>query len=155
MQSIDLCLFGEGESAEGAGDSSPIRAHYDGLIRQAEEFSAEQSDFDLRRELEDGEFVRLTSPHYAMSVKQAYRALHHEELLRRAAEQAAEETARRLAQSISSYHRRPQENGIASTAPAVAVTDWRRATPAQRQAHIRAIKAAAARGEHIYPSDAL
>ena len=57
----------------------------------------------------------------------------------------------KLTAAILSGSRRPEEAGLRGTQSPSATFDYRRATPDQRAAFKRRIRAAAARGEKIYP----
>ncbi len=116
-----------------------IRRHLQSLEEQAAAL-----DLDLRRELADPTFARLTAPG-GVSVADAYYALHRRELQQAAMEAAA----RGVARSVRAGVRRPVEE--AGHAPGIPRFDYRRADKQQRQALKSAIRTAAARGEKIYP----
>ena len=121
-----------------------LRLHIRSLEQQAQALRRSVPDFDLRRELKNPAFARLTAPG-GVSLADAYFATHRREL-QQAAVQAA---AQGIARSIQADRRRPQENG--GQAPALTGLDYRKAGKEQRQALKSAIRAAAARGEKLYP----
>lgn len=123
-----------------------ILSHLSSLRAQEAELRREVPDFTLEDAFRDTDFLRLTSPTVGISVRRAYFALHGAERERR----AAEESARRLAQSVASGARRPQEGG-GHTAAALTAADPAQLSAAQRRELKARITAAAARGEKIYP----
>ena len=135
--------------------ATSLAAHVDRLMREAEELKRSVPDFDLWRELENSDFARLTNPASRVSVRAAYYAVHHDEInsrnMRAAAEAAAAETANRLTGAFLSASRRPRENGSTASAASLETVDWRTASRQHLIAQRRAILAAAARGETIYP----
>jgi hypothetical protein len=132
-------------------EEQAIRRHVDELRRQEEEMKKIFPSFDLRRELEDPTFRRMTSPSGGVSVKAAYYAVHHDELQMSAMQEAAKRTAQKMSDAIRSGSVRPDENGISGQAPSVTTFNYRNATPAQRDALKKRIREAAARGEKLYP----
>ena len=134
---------------------SALASHLERLMSEAEELKRSVPDFDLWRELDNSDFARLTNPASRVSVRAAYYAVHHDEInsrnMRAAAEAAAAETAKRLTGAYLSAQRRPQENGTAASAASLETVDWRTASRERLAAQRRAILAAAAKGETIYP----
>jgi len=102
--------------------------------------------FDLQRELQNPAFVRLTAPGVGVSVEEAYCAIHSRQLR----EAAAAASVQQISNAIRAGAMRPEENGTV-TAPAVTAFDYKNASAQQREALRRAIRAAGARGEKIYP----
>ena len=148
IMNLQLFADGEGSAAPMASNGVDVRGHLNSLHRQGEEMSGKYAGFDLRKEMENPMFVKLTAPHVGLSVEDAYMAMHHRELTRA----IAEGTRRELANSIRAGSARPAEHG--RTAPAATVTtfDYRNADRAQRKAFKQEIYRAAARGEKIYPA---
>ena len=136
----------QGSQAPTPSPDPAILSHLGSLRAQEAELRREIPDFRLEDAFQDTDFLRLTSPTVGISVRRAYFALHAPEMERR----AAEESARRLAQSVASGARRPREGG-GHTAAALTAADPARLDPAQRRALKERITAAAARGEKIYP----
>ena len=128
---------------------SPFAVHFAALRQQAEQLRQQHPDFDLEKQLEDPAFVRLTAPGTGLSVADAYYALHRSTLEKAAMETAARQTARSMASAIRSGAARPTESG--ANAPIIRTLDYRHATAQQRDALKQRIRAAAARGEKVYP----
>ncbi len=84
-----------------------LRQHFNGIQKQAEALRETFPDFDLRTELADPVFVRLTSPMVGLSVEDAYYAIHHREITEAGAQAAAEA----LGNSIQAGKNMPNENG--------------------------------------------
>lgn len=120
----------------GVGEEATLRAHFDSLQRQANDLRRQFPDFDLGRALEDPVFLRLTAPGIGVSLEDAYYATHRNQL------------RQNIAQAARS---RPQENGTGAAAPAVTAFDYRHASAQQREELKKAIRAAKARGEKLYP----
>ncbi len=81
------------------------KAQLDSLKQQAETMKKNFPDFDLARELENREFLKLTAPHTGLSLEEAYYALHHREL----AENLSKAATLSAAKSVSSGAARPRE----------------------------------------------
>lgn len=108
-------------------------------------------DFDLRAEMQNPVFARLTSPSVGLSVEDAFHAVHRKEIQAQSMQVAAQKTATMISNAIQSGSHRPDEAGTASQAPSVPKFNYRNATAAQRKALKAEIRRAAARGEKIYP----
>ena len=123
-----------------------------GHIAKLEEETAELKeafpDFDLYRELKNPAFARLTAPENGINAADAYYAIHRKEIQSMRAGQNANEKKSAPKKPLP---KRPSENGISAQAPAVMQFDYRNAGKEQREALKKAIRAAAARGEKIYP----
>ena len=125
--------------------------HIRKLQQQEQEFKAIVPGFDLRQELRNPLFARLTSPGVGLSVEDAFYAVHRREMQEQSMQAAAQQASRMISNAIASGSRRPQESGTAAQAPSVSRFDYRNATPQQRQALKDAIRKAAAEGRKIYP----
>ena len=132
-------------------DETYLRSHYDGLMRQAEQLRAKFPDFDMRTEMLNPVFVRLTAPETGVSLEDAYYTVHRQQIQHSAMEAASRETATRISNAIRSGTARPVENGTASTAASVTAFDYRKASPQQRNALKTRIRQAVARGEKLSP----
>ena len=128
-------------------EQQKIRNHIIGLEQQGEEMKKVFPNFDLRKELQNPTFARMTSPNMGISVQDAYYAVHRQEIMAASAQVTAQQTARKMANAIQSGSRRPQENGTSGQAPSVSNFDHRNMTPAQRADLKRRIMS----GEKIYP----
>lgn len=108
------------------------------------EFLKEQyPDFDLSVEAENPDFVNLLKG--GANLKNAYLALHHDEIVKALVEQAAAEAQTQTADSIRARSMRPLENGMSGKSTALFKTDVSKLTPEQRAEIARR----AARGEKI------
>lgn len=125
--------------------------HIQRLEQQSEAMKTVFPNFDLRTEMQNQTFARLTSPGIGMSVEDAYYAVHRRELQAASMQAAAKKTAEMISNSIQSGSSRPDEAGAASQAPSVTTFDYRHASPAQRKALKDEIRRAAAEGRKIYP----
>lgn len=124
-----------------------FRNHFRELERQAEEMKLYFPGFDLRQELKNPVFARMTAPGVGLRVEDAFYAVHRREL-QSAAVQAAK---RQVSSAIASGALRPRENGLAGQAPAVSSFDYRSASKEQREDLKRRIRLAAAEGKKLYP----
>lgn len=97
--------------------------HIQGLIDQGEKLKATFPNFDLRTEMQNPVFQRLTSPEVGIDVETAYWTLHRQELQTAAMQVAAQKTSQKLSQSIQSGIPRPAENGSRSVSPALDIRD--------------------------------
>ena len=136
-----------------------IAEHLQKLEAQAEAFKAAVPDFDLRTELSDPTFARLTSPNVGLSVEDAYFAMHRQEIQQAQAQQAraavqaaAAQTKAAVANSIQAGQRRPTENTATTQAGSVlSVNDPKNMTPQQRAELKARIRQAAAKGVILMP----
>ena len=126
--------------------------HFISLERQGEELRKIFPSFDLRKELKNPAFARMTAPGTGiMSVEDAYRAVHRKEIEAASSQIIAQKTAEKLSNAIRSGSRRPQESGASSQAPSVTAFDYSKASKAQRREFKNNLLARMARGEKVYP----
>ena len=128
-----------------------FQEHIAKLERQAEAMKATFPNFDLRAELNNPAFARMTAPNVGVSVEDAYYAIHRREIQSASMHAAAQKTAQKISNSIQAGMRRPEEAGASGQAPSVTTFDYRNASRDQREALKNRIRAAAARGEKLYP----
>ena len=128
-----------------------IQQHIQKMEQQGEALKKTFPNFDLRKELQNPAFARMTAPNVGISVEDAYYAVHRNEIQTAAMQVTAQQTAKKIANSIQSGHRRPAENGTSGQAASVTTFDYRNASREQREALKRQIRKAAARGEKVYP----
>lgn len=128
-----------------------IQQHFIKLEQQSEAMKKVFPKFDLRAELKNPVFARMTSPNVGISVEDAYYAVHRNEIQTASMQVAAQKTAEKISNAIQSGSRRPDESGASSQAPSVSTFDYRNASKAQREALKQKIREAAARGEKLYP----
>ena len=121
------------------------------LQQQEQELKAVIPDFDLRKEMQNPTFARLTSPGVGLSVEQAFNAVHYKEMQQRSMQVAAQKTQEMISNAMQSGTNRPDEAGTVSQAPSVSRFDYKNASPAQRKALKDEIYRAAAEGRKIYP----
>lgn len=120
--------------------------HFQGLLAQAGALADKLPDFDLTAELESDAFASLTRPGSAVSVEQAYYAL-HPELRARETEEAARKAAEAVSAAVRSGAARPRENGAQGAT--LGGVNYRGMSKAQREELRRRIYAAGAQGGHL------
>ena len=91
--------------------------HIQGLVDQSKELQQLYPGFNLQQELQNETFARLTGPNSGISVKQAYYAVHQQEIEAAQAAAIAQRTALDMSRSIQSGSSRPQENGLGASNP--------------------------------------
>lgn len=128
-----------------------FQRHIQSLEQQGEALKKTFPKFDLRRELENPAFARMTSPNVGLSVEDAYYAVHRKEIQAASMQITAQKTAQMISNSIQAGQKRPVENGTSGQAASVTSFDYRTASREQREALKRRIREAAARGEKLYP----
>lgn len=128
-----------------------IRNHFNSLEQQGEAMKKVFPNFDLQTELKNPVFLRMTSPSGGISVRDAYYAVHHDEMQIEAMQATAKATAQKISNNIQAGQRRPDENGISGQAPSATTFDYRHASPEQRAAFKKDLSARLARGEKVYP----
>ena len=128
-----------------------IQQHFIKLEQQSEEMKKVFPNFDLRKELQNPAFARMTSPNVGISVEDAYYAVHRNEIQTAAMQVTAKKTAEKISNAIASGSRRPNESGASSQAPSVSTFDYAKASREQREAFKKDLRAKLARGEKVYP----
>ena len=128
-----------------------IRNHFASLENQALAMQKIVPNFDLQTELKNPAFLRMTSPNVGISVRDAYYAVHHDEMQTAAMQATAKATAQNISNNIQARQRRPDENGISGQAPSATTFDYSKASREQREAFKRDLRARMARGEKVYP----
>ena len=89
-----------------------MQEHVRGVNAQVEALKKEFPGFDLMAEMRNPAFVRMTSPGVGMSVKDAYFAVHGQEIQRDSMLYAAQQAGERVAASVMAGASRPRENGL-------------------------------------------
>ena len=126
--------------------------HIKSMEQQGEALKKMFPSFDLRTELQNPVFARMTAPGTGiMSVEDAYRAVHRKEIEAAQSQVIAQKTAEKISNSIQAGSRRPDENGTSGQSASVTTFDYSKASKEQRAAFKREIYAAKARGEKLYP----
>lgn len=132
-------------------EQQKIQQHLQKLQQQGEDLKKTFPNFDLRTELQNPTFARMTSPNVGLSVEDAYYAVHRNEIQTAAMQVTAQKTAQKLSNAIQAGNRRPVENGTNGQAASVTSFDYRKASREQRDELKKRIREAAARGEKLYP----
>ncbi len=99
-------------------------------IADGENLKASYPDFDIELEAENPEFLKLLKA--GAGLKNAYLAMHHDEIVNTLVEKAAREAMEKTAQAIKTRGQRPLENGMTSKSTALFKTDVSKLSPAQR-----------------------
>ena len=108
------------ETEEKASAAQPIpprdflQEHVHSVNLQAEALKKEFPGFDLAKEMANPAFLRMTSPGVGMSVKDAFFAVHGQEIQRDSMLYAAQRAGERIAASVMAGASRPRENGLDS-----------------------------------------
>ena len=125
-----------------------FQEHIQRMEQQGEELKKLYPNFNLRTELQNPVFARMTAPGMGiMSVKDAYEAVHRQEIEAAKNEIIAQNVAKKISNSIQAGQRRPTENGMSAQAPSVTTFDYRNMSREQREA----LKARIRRGEKVVP----
>jgi hypothetical protein len=128
-----------------------MRNHFASLENQAKEMQKVVPNFDLHTELKNPAFLRMTSPNVGISVRDAYYAVHHDEMQEAAMRAASKATEQNISNNIQARQRRPDENGISGQAPSATTFNYKNASPEQRAAFKKDLLERMARGEKVYP----
>ena len=120
--------------------------HIESLEKQGEALKARFPGFDLRKELQNPVFSRMTAPDSGLSVEDAYYAVHRADIQSAQAKVVADQTAKQMANSIRSNAARPDEIGSRQGSSTVSF-DYSKASRAQREELKRRIRS----GEKIIP----
>ena len=129
------------------------RQHIMGLIQQGEQMKDVFPNFDLRKEMENPQFRRLTSRGVNISVEDAYHLVHRKELELAQAQIVDQKAAERVQNTIRAGAARPDESGASAQASSVTQVDWKHATPKQIQEQAKRIRLAAAQGRKLRPGE--
>ena len=133
-------------------EQQKLHNHFMRLEQQGEALKKVFPNFDLRTELKNPAFARMTAPGQGlMSVEDAYRAVHRKEIEAASSQVIAQRTAQQISNAIQAGSRRPDENGTSGQSASVTTFDYSKASKEQREALKREIYAAKARGEKLYP----
>lgn len=132
-------------------EQQKAQQHLQKLFQQGEAMKATFPKFDLRAELQNPVFARMTSPNVGLSVEDAYYAVHRKEIQTAAMQATAQQVSKKLSNSIQSGKGRPAENGTSGQAPSVTSFDYAKASKEQREAFKKDLQQKWARGEKVYP----
>ena len=117
-----------------------LQEHVRSVNVQAADMKQAFPGFDLMAEMQNPAFVRMTSPGVGMSVKDAYFAVHGQEIQRDSMLYAAQQAGERVAASVMAGASRPRENGLDPAGSAdmgVNVQSMDRKTRAEYRSRIR------------------
>ena len=132
-------------------EQQKIQQHFMKLEQQGEALKKMFPNFNLREELKNPKFAKMTSPNSLMSLEDAYYAVHRKEIDAARSQVIAQQTKQQISNSIQAGARRPDENGTSGQSASVTTFDYSKASKSQREALKREIYAAKARGEKLYP----
>ena len=132
-------------------EQQKFQNHIMKLEQQGEAMKKVFPNFDLRKELQNPAFARMTSPNVGISVEDAYYAVHRNEIQTAAVQVTAQKTAQKISNAIQAGSRRPAENGTSGQAPSVTTFDYSKASAEQRRAFKEHIRSEAAQGRKVYP----
>lgn len=104
------------EEAKRTIQEQMFQKHMDGLKQQAAELAREVPGFNLDAEMQNPQFMRMTSPQGGLTVRQAFMALHHDEVMKARVNEAAQRASKALSNSVQSGRSMPAENGSVSRA---------------------------------------
>lgn len=113
-------LLESAQRAQQIRQRDDIYARWD---READLCKQHFPQFDMAKECENPDFTRLLGA--GIEVENAYKAIHHDEIVHGLMEQTVKDTKRKVADSIRSGSGRPTENGVgAGSANGVKVSAW-------------------------------
>ena len=127
-------------------EEQKINRHFASLEQQGEALKSKFPGFDLRAELQNPVFARMTAPDSGLTVEDAYYAVHRAEIQSAQAKVIADQTAKQMANSIRSNAARPDESGSRQGSSTVSF-DYSKASRQQREELKRRIRS----GERILP----
>ena len=132
-------------------EEQAFQNHIMKLEQQGEALKKVFPNFDLRTELRNPAFARMTSPNVGISVEDAYYAIHRKEIQEASMQVTAQKVAQKYSNAIQAGSRRPNENGTSGQAPSVTTFDYSKASAEQRKALKQHIRSEAAQGRKVYP----
>lgn len=125
-----------------------LMEHLGKMNAQAVELQKKYPNFDLRKELDNPTFRRLTAPDLMFSLEDAYELVHRDEIKESIRQAALKASVQQVSNAVQSNRSRPNEGGVPKSSNASIQTfDYRNATREQREA----LKARIRSGEKIYP----
>lgn len=89
-----------------------LRNHFANLSQQAEELKKEYPGFDLMKELQNERFRRMTSIEGGIPVRDAFFAIHHNELAPQMLAYGMERAKQQMGQTLQAQGRRPAEGAM-------------------------------------------
>lgn len=88
--------------------------HFAKMAAQAEELRQKFPEFNLDQEMQNEQFRRLTHPSVGVSVEDAYRVIHRDEIDKQLMAYGMNRTRQQMGQTIQAQHARPQEGAMRS-----------------------------------------
>ena len=88
--------------------------HFAKMAAQAEELRQKFPGFNLDEEMQNEQFRRLTHPSVGVSVEDAYRVIHRDEIDKQLMAYGMNRTRQQMGQTIQAQHARPQEGAMRS-----------------------------------------
>lgn len=86
------------------------------LTKQADQLRQTFPDFDLKKELQDPAFRRMTAPNGGLSVEQAYMALHYRDIMPQAVQTGVARAQAQISASLQANAQRPTEGAMQQSA---------------------------------------
>ena len=99
-------------------------------MKDGEKLKESYPDFDIEAEAQNPEFVKLLKA--GAGLRNAYFAMHHDEIIKTLVEKAAQEAQEKTAESIRLRGQRPLENGMSGRSTALFKTNVAGLSAAQR-----------------------
>ncbi len=93
-----------------------FRSHIEGLARQAEELKKTFPNFDLKTEMQNPQFRRMTAPNSGLTLEAAYYAIHHRELAPQAMAYGIQRARQQISQTLQANAQRPVEGATRGSA---------------------------------------
>ena len=104
-----------------------IQNHIQKISDEAKQLVTEFPNFDLEAEFQNEKFRKLIDPPElggsGISVRDAFFAVHHNEIMKSYAQAAASQATEQVANAIANNKTRPSENGLSKRAPATVKDD--------------------------------
>ena len=141
----------QGQAAAAAENADVgLREHFHSLQEQASKLKEAYPDFDLSRELENPNFLRMTGPEMKIPLDLAYFALHKDDLINHSMEIAAKATEEKLAASLRTTGARPRENGAGNRSASVGHIDYAHMSKAEKDRFLAYASAETQSGRKVY-----
>ena len=93
-------------------EQNNLKGHIAGLMQQGEELKKIFPDFDFLTEMQNEQFRNATSPEGGMTVKQAYYAIHGDELMPQMLGYGMKRAQEQMGQTIQAQRQRPAEGAM-------------------------------------------
>lgn len=133
---------------EGIERQRQAQEQYSRWVDEANQLKVIYPEFDLERELKNPDFRKIIgqpNQEYAISMKQAYEIIHHDEIINGIRQKTADETQKKVVDNVRSRGTRPVEGAVNSQSGVIFKSDVTKLTKKDRQEIARRV----ARGEII------